>query len=422
MLQFVLGMLNSSSLLFFGVFVSAAILSIPFTRKNTILLLLFCLGVNVLHLMFYFQVGVRGTQRAYPILTHLTSVLLLVYYYKKSVLHSLYAITSAYLCCQLSKWFGMLAYALTGELWVEYGFRTAITALLGFIIIRYFASSLGTILTKPTKTVLIFFILPGAYYVFDYSSTVYTDLLYSGSQVALEFMPFVLCIAFLIFSILYFKEYEEKTEAKQQAHLLEIKREYFEKEVESIKRSEYQMALLRHDMRHFLHNISALIEGKESEKASAYIQEILKRTEQTARVQYSENETVNMILSTFEPVLKTNTIQLQHMIRIPKTLPVSDVDFTSILSNGLENAIHAVSDLPKDQRIISLELKMHNEKLLLSIRNSYRHPVLLEDGLPMARQKDHGLGTRSIQYVTEKLHGNCHFHVQENEFLLRVVL
>lgn len=422
MLEFIFGMFNNSSLLLFGIFVTAAILQIPFSKKNIFVLICMGIGINLIQFLFYFSIGLLGAQKAYPFNTHLPLLLLFVLYYKKSVLHSLYAITSAYLCCQLSKWLGLLTYATTGELYIEYAFRTLFTIILGYILIHYFAETLGVILTKSDRTVLIFGILPMTYYFFDYFSTVYTDLLYSGSMVIFEFLPFVLCVAYLIFSLAYFREYEEKMEAEHHNHLMNLKREQFEKEIESMKRSEYAVTLLRHDMRHFLTSISAFITDNEPQKAKEYIHEILAISDNTTRTKFCENEIVNLILSSYESKIREKNIQFTYNIQIPKKLPVSDVDFTSILSNGLENAIHAVLKLPPEKRQISLNLKMKDEKLLLSIKNPYASPVVLENGMPKAVEEGHGLGTRSIRHVAEKLNGNCQFLANNGEFILRVVL
>lgn len=334
----------------------------------------------------------------------------------------MFAITSAYLCCQLSKWLSMLAMVLTGKVWVEYSVRTFITVFLGFLIIRYFASSIAVILTKPIKTVLIFSILPFAYYLFDYGTTVYTNLLYSGSEIIFEFLPFVLCISYLIFSIVYFREYEEKCAAEQRNRLMEMQRTQSEKEIEAIKRSEHAIALLRHDMRHFLNNISSYIEHGDTNKAKSYIREIIVLADKTAMQKYCENELVNMIISSYENKMNEMGICLYHSIQIPEKLPISDVDFTSILSNGLENAIHAVSELDIDKRNITLDLRMNDTKLLLSIKNPYAHKVEMMDGIPQSKETEHGFGTQSIKYVTEKLKGNCQFVAQDGQFALRVVL
>lgn len=422
MLEFLLGMLNISTLLLFGVFVSAAILCIPFNRKNIVILLAFCIGANILQIGFYFLIGLKGTQGLYPFITHIPSLLLYCLFYKRKILSSTFAIMSAYLCCQLSQWLSILVFVLIGEQWVAYGIRALINILLGYIIIRYFASSIAIILTKPVKTVLIFSILPAVYYLFDYIATVYTDLLYSGSEVIFEFLPFVLCIAYLIFNVIYFKEYEEKCEAERYNQLMEVKRAQSEKEIEAIKRSEYAVSLLRHDMRHFLNNIYSYIENDDSVKAKSYIGEIIEAADKTAMQKHCENEIVNMIISSYDNEIKKKGIRFQYTIQIPEKLSVSDVDFTSILSNGIENAIHAVSELEPEKRMITLDLRMNDDKLLMSIKNPYTHKVEMIDGIPQAKGVGHGLGTQSIKYVVEKLNGNCQFVAKDGQFALRVVM
>lgn len=421
-LEFILGMLNNTTILLFGVFVSAAFLSIPFGRKNIVVLLIFCAAINILQYIFYSFIGLRQTQCLYPFITHIPSLLLFCLYFKRRILSGIFAIISAYLCCQLSKWLSMLVLIFSYELWISYGVRSLVTVILGYLIIRYIANSVAVILTKPIKTILIFSITPASYYLFDYIATVYTDLLYSGSEVVFEFLPFVLCIAYLIFSVVYFKEYEEKCEAEQYKHLMELKRAQSEKEIEAIKRSEYAVSLLRHDMRHFLNNIYTYIEQGDDEKAKAYIREIIASAEKTAMRRYCENEIVNMIISSYENEMKDKGINFRHSIQIPAKLPFSDVDFTSILSNGLENAIYAVSELDPESRVITLDMRMNDSKLLLSIKNPYKNEVDMLDGIPQAKRSGHGLVTQSIKYVTEKLNGNCQFIAKDGQFALRVAL
>lgn len=421
-LEFVFGMLNNSTLLLFGVFVSAAILTIPFTRKNLIVLFLFCLCDNILQFAVYRAAGLEVTHWLYPVITHLPSLLLFSLYFKRKFFSSVFAITSAYLCCQLSMWLSLVVLHFSGQLWIAYGFHAAVTVFWGYVILYYFASSLAVILTKPHKTVLIFSILPLTYYLFDYVTTVYTDLLYSGLEVVIEFLPFVFCVAYLIFSVVYFKEYEEKCEAEQYNRLMEMKRAQSEKEIEAYKRSEYAVALLRHDMWHFMNNIIAYIEQGDTEKAKGYIREIIAAADRTAMRRYCENEIVNMILSSYENEISEKGIRFSHTIQIPEKLPVSDVDLTSILSNGLENAIRAVSLVAPEKRSIVLDLHTHDGKLLLSIKNPYAHNVEMVDGMPRVKGDGHGLGTQSIKYTAEKLKGNCQFVASDGQFVLRVVL
>jgi sensor histidine kinase regulating citrate/malate metabolism len=129
-----------------------------------------------------------------------------------------------------------------------------------------------------------------------------------------------------------------------------------------------------------------------------------------------------MILSSYENVMEENLIDLKYSICIPEQLPVSDVDLTSILSNALENAINAVLPLETEKRHITLHLRMDDGKLLISLKNTLEEKPLFTDGIPISSKKDHGFGTQSIRYVTEKLNGNCQFSVKDDWFILRIVL
>ena len=69
-------------------------------------------------------------------------------------------------------------------------------------------------------------------------------------------------------------------------------------------------------------------------------------------------------------------------------------------------------------------LKNSNGKLLLSVKNPFVETISMDPakGIPMSAKAGHGYGTQSILYLTEKLGGKCQFAVQNNIFVLRVVL
>ena len=422
MLQTILGGINFSVLLFFGIYVSAAFLSINLNMKNSWVLFFFGVASFGLQMLIHALFGMRYAEMFYPLMTHLPLLLLFVLYFKQKALPGLFSILSAYLCCQVSKWFGLIVFSISQELWAMYAARIILTIPILYTIIRYASKSLHVILTKSAKTLLIFGILPAIYYLFDYAGTVYTKLLYSGSKVVLEFLPFMLCVAYLFFCVIYFKEYEEKCLAEQQRKLIEIQTTQSLKEIEEIKRSKYEVSLIRHDMRHFLSNVSAMIEGADYDKARDYIQKVIKLTDQTALKTFCENETVNMILSSYAGRMADRNIRFDAAVAIPAQLPCSELEFTSILSNGLENAMNAVSELEEALRVVQLKLFLKNGKLLLSIHNAYDKAPVFANGLPVTHTAGHGLGTQSIQYMTEKLNGNCQFAAEDGLFTLRVVL
>lgn len=254
---------------------------------------------------------------------------------------------------------------------------------------------------KPTEALLIFAILPFTYYFFDYATGVYTELIYSGKKVVSEFLGFALAIAYLLFLLIYFKQYEEKRETEQRSHILEMQREQYKREIEAQKRSANALSLLRHDMRHFCVAISAYIDSGECDKAKEYISGIISYVDKTAMHKFCKNEIVNMILSSYENVMEENRIDFQPSIFIPEQLPISDVDLTSILSNALENAIHAVLPLEPEKRHIALHLRMDDGKLLISLKNTFAEKPVIIDGIPHSSKEGHGFGTITVWTILD---------------------
>jgi len=75
----------------------------------------------------------------------------------------------------------------------------------------------------------------------------------------------------------------------------------------------------------------------------------------------------------------------------------SDTELCSLLSNTLENAIHAskqITDISK--RIIHLR----------------KEPVF-HHGLPVSKEQGHGFGTKSMAHIVEKYGGVFQFSVKD---------
>lgn len=422
MIDTVLDLLHNALTLLFGVYISAAFLGIRMNRRNVLILFAFFSAVGVVLVSSFALFGAKVTQQIYPLIIHIPLVLFLTLFYHYKAILAVLSVLTAYLCCQISNWIGLLALNLTHLNWVYFSARIVTTTLVFMVLLQFVSDAAAQLMQKPTKTLLLFGMLPFVYYLFDYVAKVYTSLLYSGSTVVVEFLAFALCVFYILFLVVYFKQYEEKQEAEQRSRILEMKQEQAEKEIEAFQQTQHAVSLLRHDMRHFLLNISAYIEEGENDKAMAYIRQVIAATDKTATQKYCKNEIVNMILSSYERRIKEDSIRFQYSIQIPERLPVSDVNLTSILSNALENAVHATEMLEPEKREIRLDLRMNGNKLLISVKNTCAEPPKMVDGLPQSSKNGHGLGTQSIRYVTEKLNGNCQFAVQDHWFILRVIL
>ena len=83
---------------------------------------------------------------------------------------------------------------------MQYIAEMALTIPLLILLLRA-APAVRSVSRYSTAVQCQFGSIPALYYAFDYLTRVYTDLLESGSPVVVEFMPFVCCVAYIIFVV-----------------------------------------------------------------------------------------------------------------------------------------------------------------------------------------------------------------------------
>ena len=421
MIENVLTFLHGTFLLIFGISLSAAFAGLRFTKRNFLTFLGLFVFSGGLQLTAIFLISETAVWKLYPLITHIPLILLLCYVYRKSLATAAAAVFTAYLCCQPSKWFGILVYQLTNRAVAELSARILFLIPVGYVAIFYLSSYLSEIFNKDRRSVCIFGFVPTVYYLFDYGTVIYTDLWLSNVQVVMEFMPFFLAVIYMSFCFIYYKEYEQKADAQRKEQIIRIAVEQQAKEIAVVKQTAREIRFLRHDMRLFLSSLAISIENGEMDTAREMINTHITRIDGTRLEHFCGNDIVNYVISDYSARCKDESVSFFCTIELEE-LAVDEIMFSSILSNALDNALNAQKLLPPDMRSIKLMLKNSGGKLLLSVKNPVGQQVIFSDGLPVSSEDGHGYGTQSIRYLTERLGGNCQFFVQDDTFILRVVL
>lgn len=293
---------------------------------------------------------------------------------------------SAYLCCQFSNWIGLSALTLTKNPVWYYSTRIAMTFITFFLLFKFVRRTTQTIFLKENKELVIIGFLPFIYYIFDYASTKFSNLLYSGNKVVVEFMGFAFSIGYLIFLLVYFKESEKKSEIRQYSDRMEMQLISLQKEIEQVRNSEQTLAILRHDMRHHLNLILSMLNQNHPEKAISYIQEIGTAYDDTIVTRYCKNETLNSVISIYKTRFLERNINFLPEIYVQKDLPCPDLSLCTILSNALENALHALEHT-SGEKWVSLHIMQKENILLLEIKILFRQCQNLLTGFPFRIKK-----------------------------------
>ena len=417
-----LGAFNYGLVLIYGLFLSAAIAGGWENRRQKRLILALCPLFLLIQAPCWLILGESATEQLYPLIFHLPLALILILALKKPVGIALVSVCTAYLCCQLPRWAALMVTADTRSPLVgEIGYTLVIYPVF-LLLRRYFVRPAYSAMTASSQSLLLFGSLPVAYYFYDYATAVYADVLSTDIQALNEFLPTALIIFYVMFLSAYHKQMQTRADAELQRSMLEAELKQAEVEVEGLRSVETQVAVYQHDMRHHLTAIDGFLAADQPQQAKEYIQKVQADVDAITPRHFCEHELVNLLCSSFSNKAARMGANFTVNARLPKELPVPDTELCSILSNGLENALHAVASLDESLKWVELYCGVRLNKLLIEVKNPYAGEIAMRDGLPLSDREGHGYGCRSIRTIAEHHRGLCSFEPENGVFTLRVVL
>jgi len=406
----------------FGSIISAYFCNVFTSRRSTLIFWCSVAATLLLQGCLSTYFGTEFLRYIYPLVTHLPLTLVLWLLTGKA-LWSLVSVLCAYLCCQLRLWLALLVTKLmNGDAMLQCIAELVITVPLLLVLLYFVSPSVRRLGERSFKGQYLFGVIPALYYVFDYVTVVYTDMLIKGDRLIAELMPFICCVAYLLFLLFYSVEEQKHIQLQQAQKTLDIQLKQSVREIEVLQESQQMAKRYRHDLRHHLRYISSCISNGQYDQAQSYISGIYKEIEAQRVEHYCENEAINLILSAFAERARKDSVQLSVRSSLSDSVNVSDTDLCVLLSNALENAVNAcrgpsVSDAPP---VVDVQLYMRNGKLFLQITNPCSNDVFFENGIPVSDKVGHGIGVQSICAIVEKHHGVYSFSVKDGQFTLRL--
>lgn len=416
--------LNCLSVFIYGILTMTFFLDVRFTKKNMITLWIYTIFGALTALYLYYAFGNEILQKVYPLAIHLPVILFFHYYYKKPVNQIIFVLCTTYILTTPRRWLGdSIAIVFNNKPYINEIVQIIATIPLLIIFYKYVRPFFIKIIAYSNSKIRFLVIIPLVYYVIAYITTVYTNLLYSSEVVLFGILTIGLVGAFIYFLIVYFNELIRSYEIKNERNILSVQISALQTRYETIKQSEINARIYRHDLRHHLQVINNYLLSSNVKEAQRYIFEIEKNIYDNVTVTYCENEAVNLILSSYAGMAQQRNIPMEFQIHIPKSSRIPDVDFCIILANAVENAINACTSIivPKD-RFISISCKHKNNKFMIQIENSYTGELTYENDIPIASTVNHGFGTKSIVTIVNKHNGIYSFNSVNGIFKLNIIL
>ena len=215
------------------------------------------------------------------------------------------------------------------------------------------------------------------------------------------------------------KEYTRSAQLDRENQLLAVEsRRYME-----LRSYLEQTRHLRHDFRQHLHVISGLTEAGQLDELKSYLHQY--ESELTdARPTLCANAAVDALAGHYDYEARQQGIQMEWKLELPKLLPIPEADLCTILGNLVENALHASSRLPMEQRQIKVLAQMLSPAMIGLVVENHYDGVLKKQGgiLHSTKHEGQGIGLVSIETVVRKYGGQLTVETANNIFRANVLL
>ena len=206
---------------------------------------------------------------------------------------------------------------------------------------------------------------------------------------------------------------------QQENQLLSMQQQRYE----NLKTAIEEARQARHDMRHQLHQISALAETGDLESLKAYLAKTVSRIP-NLDMHFCENRAADSVVGYYCALAKRGDTLFHAQLDLPEALPVDEIDMCLVLSNLLENALEASLRTAPERRQIRITAYLHAERLLLiEVENAFDGEIKEKDGVfRSSKRRGNGVGIQSVRHIAEKTGGASTFTYQDGSFSAKVML
>lgn len=195
--------------------------------------------------------------------------------------------------------------------------------------------------------------------------------------------------------------------------LLEQEEHSLNQYVEEAKSHYEKTKSFRHDIRNHITVVRKLLQSDRTQEALRYIGDMEKIAEELSFPCNTNNPVVDILAGNKLGIAQSMGIDVSCSLILPYPCGLRDIDICIILSNALDNAIHACRDMDdKAEKYIHVAGRIQGDFLFIEIENSFQGKGLCKKGT----------GLSNIKMITEKYHGTMSVKAQGKIFILHVLL
>ena len=217
-----------------------------------------------------------------------------------------------------------------------------------------------------------------------------------------------------LFCILFsYKKLQQSFRLGTEISLLEQQEHSLNQYVEEAKTRYDETKSFRHDIRNHIAVVKNLLQSGKLEEAVSYMEDMDDMAEKMSFPCSTNNPVVDILVGNKLGIAKSMGIDADCSLLLPYPCGIRDIDICIVLSNALDNAIHAVKGLDDSiEKYIRVSGRIQGDLLMIEIENSFPGKGVFKKGR----------GLSNIKKVVEKYDGAMNIETQENVFVLHVLL
>lgn len=189
----------------------------------------------------------------------------------------------------------------------------------------------------------------------------------------------------------------------------------------NIKEQDENFRRLRHDFKHHMCVIDALLDENKISEAKNYIKDYIGSISANIYVD-TGNEYLNAILNSKITYAKRNGINITSVIA-GEINGISNIDMCNLMGNLIDNAIEGCADT--QEKNIVVKILSEETFIRISVSNTISSSVL-KDNVNLKTSKsdsdNHGFGTKTIKNIANKYNGYADYFEEENKFFANITL
>lgn len=182
--------------------------------------------------------------------------------------------------------------------------------------------------------------------------------------------------------------------------------------------SRYERSMkIIHDAKKHVAALEGLIQSENIEKAEQYKKSLYREFDKLQLSFKHKSKVLTVIINNELIKAENYNIKINLIIDDIDISFLSDIDITTIVSNVLDNAIEAVSELPEEKRNILFIIKEKMNCLVIHSENPYKNLEQSKNRFISTKSGHLGIGLKNIESAVNKYNGMFSVNISDDNFV-----